>query len=136
MLHSMKPNLIYTLALVALLGCGGSGGAGVSGKVTYNGAPVEKGNIEFYPVGSGTPFGASIANGEFAAEKAAPGKYRVLVRGMRTNVPPPTREQAAAGPVTPSLDYIAEDAAGNAQEVDVAGNGQTIDLAITGAPVE
>ena len=127
----MKPHLLVTLVLVTL-GCSGSGGAGVSGKVTYNGAPVEKGSIAFHPVASGTPFGAQIQNGEFKAEKATPGKYRVLVRGMRTDVKPPTREEAA-GPVTPSLDYIAEDAAGNAQELEIAGNGQTIEIAITGA---
>jgi hypothetical protein len=132
----MKPNLLITFALLSLLGCGGSGGAGVSGKVTYNGAPVEKGSIAFHPVASGTPFGAPIQNGEFKAEKATPGKYRALVRGMRTNVKPPTREEAAAGPVTPSLDYIAEDAAGNAQEIEIAGNGQSIEIAITGAAAE
>jgi hypothetical protein len=132
----MKPNLLITLALLSALGCGGSGGAGVSGKVTYNGAPVEKGSIAFHPVASGTPFGAPIQNGEFKAEKALPGKYRALVRGMRTDVKPPTREEAAAGPVTPSLDYIAEDAAGNAQEIEIAGNGQSIEIAITGAADE
>jgi len=130
----MKPRLLITLVLLTL-GCSGSGSAGVSGKVTYNGAPVEKGSIAFHPVASGTPFGAQIQNGEFKAEKATPGKYRVLVRGMRTDVKPPTREEAA-GPVTPVLDYIAEDAAGNAQELEIAGNGQTIEIAITGAAAE
>ncbi|MBA4107898.1 MAG: hypothetical protein C0485_19370 [Pirellula sp.] len=118
------------------LGCSGSGGAGVTGKVTYNGAPVEKGSIAFHPVASGTPFGAPVENGEFKAEKATPGKYRTLVRGMRTDAKPPTREEAGDGPLTPSLDYIAEDAAGNSQEVEIAGNGQTIEIAITGAAVK
>ncbi len=130
----MKPNLLLTLAFLSALGCGGSGGAGVSGKVTYNGAPIEKGSIAFHPVASGTPFGAQIQNGEFTAEKATPGKYRALVRGLRTDVKPPTREEATAGPVTPVLDYIAEDAQGNAQEIDIAGGGQAIEITITGAP--
>lgn len=132
----MKPTLLIALALLVTLGCGGSGGAGVYGKVTYNGAPVEKGSIAFHPVASGTPFGAPIQNGDFKAEKGTPGKYRVLVRGLRTDVKPPTREAGATGPVTPSLDYIAEDATGNAQEIEVAGNGQTIEIAITGAAAE
>lgn len=119
-----------------LVGCGAGGGNGVTGKVSYNGAPVEKGSVAFFPVGTGASFGATIANGEFKVEKATPGKYKALVRGTRTNVKPPTREEAAAGPVTPNLDYIAEDATGNAKEFDISGGGQSIEIAITGEPIQ
>lgn len=132
----MKSHILIACFLIAALGCGGGGSAGVSGKVLYNGVPVEKGTIAFHPVSSGTPFGASIQNGEFKVEKESTGKFRVLVRGMRTSAKPPTREEAAAGPVTPSLDYIAEDAPGNGQEVDIAGRGQALEIQITGAPAD
>jgi hypothetical protein len=133
--------VLAMLSLATIIGCGGGdGSASLRGSVTYNGEPVSQGSISFMPVGgTGTPFGATIVDGQYLAEKAFAGKFRATVSGDRAIVVPKTREEAAEmekanqGQAV-STNYIAEDAAGNSQEVDVSGDSQTLDFAITGPP--
>src|SRR5438094_8303973 len=71
--------------VMALGGCGGDplGRHAVSGSVTVNSAPLEKGNIGFYPTEkSSTSSGAVIEGGKYSIkqEKGLPaGKYRVTI---------------------------------------------------------
>jgi len=72
-------------------GCGGGDGLGarypVSGKVTYQGRPVEQGTIAFLPVdnAAGRPASGTIVDGEYTLstlgdrDGALPGNYRVTV---------------------------------------------------------
>ena len=92
-------------------GCGSSGPerAVVSGEVTYNGQPVEKGTIRFLPTkGTETPpWGAHIVDGKYKAygKGGVPvGTHKVEILGYRTRPgqvptgePPPgmTAEEAA-----------------------------------------
>ncbi|MCA9240545.1 MAG: hypothetical protein KDA37_10110 [Planctomycetales bacterium] len=60
------------LLLVASLGCGRSGGLEkviVEGAVSYNGEPVQNGEILFYPTGGakGPVSGAPVVNGRYRA---------------------------------------------------------------------
>jgi hypothetical protein len=132
--ESYRFPVVCSLAL--LLGCGQSGG--LTGSVSYNGQPVERGSIAFSPVdGKGPVFGGKIENGKFDIPTAHAGKKRAVVRGIREGVVPQSREEADAAAKAGTFklpDYIAEDAAGNSQEVDVSGGGQTLDFAITGPP--
>jgi len=87
-----------------LAGCGSGqlGTASVSGKVSFNGAPVPGGTITFYPAGgeAGTesrpasgpikPDGTFVLTTYEEGDGAVPGKYTV---GFS---PPPTAEAAAA----------------------------------------
>ena len=69
----------FAFFLTGLLGCGGQGST-VSGTVTYNGKPVEKGNISFAPAdGKGTPVGGEIKGGRYSVSNVTPGKCKVLV---------------------------------------------------------
>ena len=128
------------LAMTALVGCSSKSGSTLEGAVTYNGEPVASGTISFMPSGgAGTPFGAKIVDGRYAADKASAGKFKALVTGDRVGATPKTREEAEAlakanqgQPVSPN--YIPEDAAGNAQEVDVTGAAQTLDFDVKGPP--
>lgn len=124
------------VGLSLLIGCGQAGG--LTGSVSYNGQPVERGSIAFTPVdGKGPVFGGKIENGKFDIPTAHPGKKKAVVRGIREGVVPQSREEADAAAKAGTFklpDYIAEDAAGNSQEVDVTGGGQTLDFAITGPP--
>jgi hypothetical protein len=75
---------------VALIGCGGRGYSGdkrfpLSGKVTYNGEPVDLGTISFLPAAGDKQrvSGGVIENGAYKIsedEGANAGKYRVEVR--------------------------------------------------------
>jgi hypothetical protein len=76
---------IVVLAL-GVLGCGPANPLGripLSGAVTLDGKPLEKGNIEFHPLEqAGVQSGGKIQSGRYSiptAEGATPGKYRVVI---------------------------------------------------------
>jgi len=76
----LSPLLILFLPILAS-GCGGGGNnAAVSGKVSYNGAPVTGGTLKFYPEGS-TEFttGAIAPDGTFSFGGVPKGKMKVVV---------------------------------------------------------
>jgi hypothetical protein len=78
-------------ALLVMASCGGDDGLGkrypVTGTVTYNGNPLEKGEISFIPEDLKNNFGASgqVANGSYTlatggnADGAQVGKYKVTI---------------------------------------------------------
>jgi hypothetical protein len=83
--------LLFALVAFGAAGCGGAGGperASVTGKVTFDGEPVDNGTIELVPV-EGTAHisaGAAIVNGQYAvAQDRGPmlGKHKVVIRAMR-----------------------------------------------------
>ena len=85
--------LLGAVAAFCVAGCGQEDA--VSGKVTYNGEPVDKGSVTFTSAdGSGPGFGAQVVNGEYKAEKVRLGPHKVHVRGL-TDPPPVTREEFA-----------------------------------------
>jgi hypothetical protein len=72
---------VLLLSLVS--GCGGNF-ARVSGEVTYEGKPVEKGTISFLPVdGKGPSAGAAIVNGRYTATKVPPGTKMVAIESFQ-----------------------------------------------------
>ncbi len=71
------------LALTALVGCGGSGGgsdtATISGKITYNNAPVTSGTLTLYS-SSGSPYPVSIKpDGTFNVSGVPIGQMEVAI---------------------------------------------------------
>ena len=75
--------LAVAVTLAALAGCSG-GRAGVSGKVSYDGKPVDGGAIVFVPEGdaAGAKVGGDIVGGEYnlpAGRGPKPGKYKVEI---------------------------------------------------------
>jgi hypothetical protein len=73
--------------LVCGLGCnGGENYQPMTGSVTVDNKPLEKGVITFYPNGPGTTVGGEVVAGKFelAQEQGAtPGKYRVEIVAYR-----------------------------------------------------
>lgn len=136
-----------TLALlVVMVGCSGSI-ATVSGKVTYNGEPVENGYISFRPSdGRGKSFATPISNGQYRAENAVPGAMIVVITGVKdvnyyassAESYKMAEEARKAGTlqadVAEAADYIAPDAEGNSKQVEIQPGDQVIDFSITGAP--
>lgn len=67
------------------IGCGGDEGPAtypVTGNVTFDGAPVEEGRIQFTPVSGARSFAAEIKNGQFSLE-AEPGQMKVEITASR-----------------------------------------------------
>ncbi len=68
---------------LCVIGCsGGEPYQPMTGAVTVDGKPLEKGVITFYPEGPGTTVGGEILEGHFSLAQengATPGKYRVEI---------------------------------------------------------
>jgi hypothetical protein len=135
-----------TLALTFVIGC--SQKTSVSGKVTYNGEPVEKGMISFKPSGgTGRSFGAPIENGAYEVSEALPGAWTAVIVGVKKINFAMSSEEAArkanenksasgalAGHVSEAADYIPEDAEGNSKTVEITAGSQTMDFDVKGPP--
>lgn len=77
------------LVASAVAGCSGEPageGVAVTGKVSFDGAPVEEGTVTLVPLGgAGATVTASIQGGVFRTTRAdgpSPGKYRVEIRAF------------------------------------------------------
>ena len=114
-----------------LTGCGDSL-ATVSGKVTFAGQPVAKGQIQFTPA-TGSPEGATIVAGAYSA-KLPPGEMTVLItESLDFPVVTSTEElqkQAAAGirQQPPPKSLITAETPGNNQTVTIKAGSQTLDF--------
>ena len=73
---------VVAFLCVVCIGCG-NGLVKVSGKITYNNAPVKDGQIRFLPVsGKGPSAAAIIINGQYSVE-VMPGEKKVEVLGYK-----------------------------------------------------
>ena len=84
-----SPRFVSFLALLLLVsGCGGGeGGTTVTGQVTYKGAPVPMGVINFFSTAGGRPIGTALTpEGNYSLQLPA-GDYKVVV--LTSNPPVP-----------------------------------------------
>jgi hypothetical protein len=139
--------LAFALVLATALGCGEQV-ASVSGKVTYNGQPVENGMIAFRPAdGRGQTFAVMITNGDYVAPEAVPGSRKVEIRGTKAVKWALSSEESARlaeevakegstadGHVGQRADYIPADAEGNNQTVEISRGDQTMNFDLKGPP--
>ncbi len=85
--------------LCSIAGCSPGNLASVSGKVTYDGTPIENGTIQFTPTGEtpGTRVAAKITGGSYqipSSEDLYAGTYTVMIMATR----PATPEEVARMP--------------------------------------
>lgn len=98
------------LSLFLVTGCGGPTGdrVPVSGEVTLDGQPLDRGSIEFHPDGEGTLTGGMIVDGTFeipAAQGAEPGNYSVRIFASGESV----EGDPEAGPGPEAENQVAEE---------------------------
>ncbi len=92
--------------LACLAGCGSDGLTEISGTVTFNGQPVEKGNISFLPAdGKGPTAAATIAAGKYSV-KIAPGQKKVAIEGYKVLGQQHLRPNDPTSPKIDSLEEI------------------------------
>jgi hypothetical protein len=72
------PSLVGLVVLGLVVGCGGRPTTTVEGKVTLDGAPVEKGSIRFVPSDGAAPGGGEIKDGRYSV-KVATGEAKVEI---------------------------------------------------------
>jgi hypothetical protein len=146
----MPNRTVTSIAAIALLLAGGCGekATTISGKVTYNGQPVEQGAITFTPTdGKGPILAARILDGAYDIPNATTGPRTVAIRGTRKINFGRSSEEAArlaaerqaagdpmGGHVAEAADYIPEDAEGNNQTVEIEAGDQTMDFELKGPP--
>jgi hypothetical protein len=108
----LPPVNLWMLALVALVAaCSPANPLGrkpLSGAVTLDGKPLERGAIEFHPLAEGgVQSGALISAGHYsipADQGATPGKYRVVIYDTYESPPlPPGHMPGDDMPPTPKL---------------------------------
>lgn len=135
--------LAIACTTIALGGCADSNLGTVSGTVTYEGTPVENGNITFLPVdGLGEPAGGPITAGAYTVTEVPPGKKIVEVIAVEeVDVALSTEDMARRaaeaqtrgdrpGAIEPA-DVVPPNAAGNNQQHDVVAGDQKLDLTLT-----
>jgi hypothetical protein len=74
------------VALIALAGagCGDPNLGDVSGTVTFDGVPIEKGSIAFHPLDGQSPTsGTNIENGSYTARNVPIGSKKVIISGTK-----------------------------------------------------
>lgn len=83
---NIRLGVYVAIGCLALVGCGPSGRAEVSGHVTLAGQPLPDGMVTFRPTAetSGPEFSGTIAGGEYkVAKPSLPGTYAVEVRAWK-----------------------------------------------------
>jgi hypothetical protein len=77
--------VLALLAVVLVASCDRGPRTGeVSGKVSYDGKPLESGAINFFPSDGTTPTaGGIIKDGKYAVAKVSAGKYKVTISGSQ-----------------------------------------------------
>jgi hypothetical protein len=117
------------LSLIALAGCGDENPLGrlpVTGTVSLDGKPLERGSVSFEPLGGGTSSGSTIAAGEFAIREEKglpPGRYRVRVYSASAETAPEDQLPGESGP--PHKDLIPKTWNANSeQQVEVTEGGE------------
>ena len=124
--------LVGLFILAHFSGCGGDplGRQPISGSVNLDGAPLEKGTINFHPADSSvaTATGGPIAGGKFAFDRQkglAAGKYRVTVHAPKPGTGGQVVEGAMPGdPIAPPVELIPPDWNTNStQTVEVQSSG-------------
>jgi hypothetical protein len=139
----------FKLALLATIctvsGC--SQETSISGTVTFNGEPIERGSIRFVSTEKqGPTFGAVIRNGKYTVEKAVPGPKVATIQAMNEKAVPTSsaeleqmaeQAEATGKAVSDTIDPLAlipPDAEGNSQTVEIKEGPQTLDFHLKSPP--
>jgi hypothetical protein len=115
MIAQRRAVLVAICASVILaVGCGGDslGRQPLSGKVSVNGAPLERGTVNFQPIDKGIGSGARIEGGKYAIARKdglPAGKYRVVINAPTPGSAPAASDAPPGEPPPPPQELIPEE---------------------------
>ena len=124
--------------LIGIIGFGGgcfsSSTGTVSGEVTFNGKPLEKGEIAFSPTGNkGGTAGGEVALGKYMVAGIVPGEYQVSVMAvpeLKIVGPndPEAKRTLTDAEIRAMIDPLPPDTKGKEQTLEVKGGMQKLDF--------
>lgn len=126
--------LCTAFALATVAGCLGDSAGTVTGNVTFNGQPLDKGQITFSPSGpTGGTAGAEITAGKYKVQELAPASYQVSVEAipeLKIVMPgdPETKRTLTDEEIRARIDPLPRDTTGKQQSIDVKAGRQTLDF--------
>jgi hypothetical protein len=115
-------------------GCFSNSLGTVSGSVTFNGKPLEKGLITFSPRGAtGGTAGGDVVAGKFRVEGLVPTSYQVSIAAvpeLKIVMPgdPETKRTLTDAEIRARIDPLPPDTTGKEQSIDVKGGMQVLDF--------
>ena len=142
MMNRKAPRFFIAVAAAVLplaAGCGKPAGS-IRGSISYDGRPVDRGAITFFPEdGKGPNCGGAIAGGRYEAADLTPGKKRVQIVGVKAvnfgrrpeYMDPATKNawpKADAVGIIERADVIAPNAEGNNVVIEVVAGAQVHDF--------
>jgi hypothetical protein len=136
----MKPSSVLNLIAIlatGILGCGGNSTGTVTGTVTFEGQPIEQGQITFSPAGTeGSTAGDKIANGKYTVKDLKPAKYHVVVEATKepkftSPGDPANNRTKTAEEIRAQYDPLPLDTKGKEQDLEVKGGEQVLDFKLT-----
>jgi hypothetical protein len=125
---------IGTSLLALLSGCFSSSTGTVSGSVTFNGKPLEKGLVTFSPAAAkGGTAGGEIVAGRFDVQEIVPAQYQVSVAAvpeLKIVMPgdPETKRTLTDAEIRARIDPLPPDTTGKEQTIDVKRGWQALDF--------
>lgn len=127
--------LALAVCCVAFAGCAPKDGlVPIKGTITLDGAPIEKGTVNFAPKGGpGTAAGGAIVNGKYEA-RVSPGKMAVTIYAQKAEkIENPTQEQIERGITEITVDVVpAKYNRASTLEVDIVeGQKDPVDFELT-----
>lgn len=134
--NSAPARAALVAGLVALVaGCSDGSLATVSGTVTLDGAPLDRGSVTFLPIGPGSGATASIqSDGTYQVRSGSvaglpPGDYKITVRANADPTPNPGGGPPAPGRLITPEKYGSSDTSGLQRTIEAGAN--TVDLELT-----
>ncbi|MBN9519031.1 hypothetical protein J0H58_11025 [bacterium] len=112
---------LLALVLVAFgAGCGGGKGVTVSGTVTYNGQPVEKGYVNLFPEDGKSPAtGGEVSGGRFTVSNVTAGKNKVVVSSQPSGAAPDSMGDTKKPSTVATTGLVQANDEGNSQVHDI-----------------
>jgi hypothetical protein len=126
--------LTMLAAAATTSGCFSSSTGTVSGNVTLNGKPLEKGQVMFSPTGAtGGTAGGEIISGKYEVADITPANYQVTVAAtpeVKIVMPgdPETKRQLTDEELRARIDPLPADTTGKEQTLEVKGGAQSLDF--------
>ena len=130
------PAIACLFALAALGGCFAPSTGTVTGLVTFNGKPLEKGEITFSPAGSaGGTAGGAVNAGAYRVEKLVPADYQVSVMAvgeLKIVGPndPEAKRTLTDAEIRALIDPLPPDTTGKEQKLSVKGGLQMLNFTL------